>query len=65
MSTRTTWRWSSLLVVVTMIVSMAAATVSASPGAGAARNRHGRPGPATPAAGGDQTAFAGATPCPG
>jgi subtilisin family serine protease len=31
MSTRTTWRWSSLLVVVTMIVSMAAATVSASP----------------------------------
>jgi hypothetical protein len=31
MSTRTTWRWSSLLVVVMMIVSMAAATVSASP----------------------------------
>jgi subtilisin family serine protease len=31
MSTRTTWRWSSLLVVVTMIVGMAAATVSASP----------------------------------
>jgi len=31
MSTRTTWRWSSLLVVLTMIVSMAAVTVSASP----------------------------------
>jgi uncharacterized membrane protein len=31
MSARTIWRWSGLLVVVTMIVSMAAATVSASP----------------------------------
>jgi hypothetical protein len=31
MRARTIWRWSGLLVVVTMIVSMAAATVSASP----------------------------------
>jgi hypothetical protein len=31
MNTRTTWRWSSLLVVLTMIVSMAAVTVSAQP----------------------------------
>ncbi len=31
MNTRTTWRWSSLLVVLAMIVSMAAMTVSAQP----------------------------------
>ncbi len=31
MSSRTTWRWSSLLVVLAMVLSMAAATVSASP----------------------------------
>ncbi len=31
MNTRTTWRWSSLLVVLAMIVSMAAVTVSAQP----------------------------------